>query len=326
MIVTLAEVIAGSKSDAILGTSDRAKIIDYIKRAVELAAYKANWNPYLGVMDICSDECGVVTLPYIVGTVLQVNVGGSPTVFRNDWYTFHVNGPGDLACGGSLGFSTDMGWSPTFRDLKEWSMLAVICEDPIDGNGTLKAIVEGETVDAMKQPKMAITIPASGPSSAGVQIPLLINWASTDPANTYFRKITRVTMPVTRGYKKLIGFPIRSMAQAVTLGYYAPNETNPTYRRIKVGCACKWVRVRYRRQSLALVNDWDVVPLGSYQATLELLKSIRLADSNNVDASEAYLARAVRLLKEVQSTESGSTWSPIQFEPGTWGVGSLDWR
>lgn len=325
MIVTLGQVIAGSKSDAILGSSDRAKIIDYISRAVELAAYKANWSAWLGTLDVCSDECAMVTLPYFVGTVLQVNAGGCPTIFRNDWYEFHVNGAGSNSCGPVYGFSDDRMWSPTFRDLKEWSRIAAICEDPIDGNGTLEMVVQGRTQDAMGNPKDALTIPVTGPSSSGVKIPLYFNYANTDNANTWFIKITQVTKPVTRGYVKLIGFPMRPMAQAVTLGYYAPHETNPTYRRIKVGCTCQWVRIRYRRQTLALVNDWDIVPLGSYQATLELLKSIRLADSNNIDASEAYLGRAIRLLTEVQSIESGSTWSPIQVEPG-FGIGTLDWR
>jgi hypothetical protein len=74
-----------------------------------------------------------------------------------------------------------------------------------------------------------------------------------------------------------------------------------------------------------MVNDWDIVPLGSYQATLELLKAVRLGDTNDVQASEAYLARAVRLLNEVESIQNGSTWSPIQVEPG-FGVGTIDYR
>lgn len=324
MVVTLAQVIAGSKSDAILGISDRVKIIDFIQRALEIASYKSTYNPWLATLDVCSDVCQMVTLPSFVGTVLQVNVGGRPTIFRNDWYEWHINGAGSH-CGQSCGFSNDLGWSPVFQNLENWSVVGAICEDATDGNGSLKMIVEGETMDSNQNVKQAITIPAVGPSTTGVQIPLVYTWANTDPALTYFKKITRITKPVTRGYVKLIAFPIRQMAHAVTLGYYAPNETNPTYRRIKVGAACKWVRIRYRRATLALVNDWDVVPISSYQAMLDLLKSIRLSDSNNVDASEAYLGKAVRLLNEIQTIESGSTYTPIQIEPG-FGVGTIAYR
>lgn len=325
MLVTVREAFEGSKSPAILGTGDRNRFLDYLKRAVELAAFKANYQVWLGTLDICSNHCGYVTLPSFVGTVLQVNDGGTPTIFRNQWYDFHVNGAGHQCCGPAIGYSNDLGYSPIFQDLNEWSMVAAICEDPIDGNGSLKLIVEGDTQDVNGNYKQAVTIPAVGASFVGVQIPLVLNWASTNPANTWFKKIVRVTKPVTRGYVKLIAFPIRSMAQAVTLGYYAPNETNPQYRRIRVATACNWVRIRYRRASLTMKDDHDLVPLGSYQATLELLKAVRLGDSNDVRASEAYLARAVRLLNEVESIENGHTWSPPQVEPG-FGVGTLDWR
>lgn len=324
MVVTLGTVIEASKSDAILGIADRQKIISMISRAVELAAYKANWNPFLGTMDICSDGCGMVTLPSFVGTVLQVNVGGCPTVFRSHWYEFHLNGFGSK-CGPCCGFSDDKDWSPIFQDLKEWSIVTAICEDAIDGNGALEMVMEGETKDANLNTKEAITIPVSGPSTRGIRIPLLFNVANTVTPLVYFRSITRVTKPVTRGYVKILAFPVRQMAMPVTLGYYAPKETNPTYRRIRVGCSCQWVRIRYRRSSLTLVEDYDVVPLGSFQATLDLLKSIRLSDSNNIDASEAYLAKAVRLLTEVQSIESGNTYTPIQVEKN-FSVGTIDYR
>lgn len=326
MLVTLGQVISGSKSDAILGISERSKIVDYIRRALDLAVYKGNLDPTLGKLDVCSDDCGVVTLPSFVGTVLQVNLGGHPTIFRSYWYEFHVNGFGSR-CGPKCGYtSDDMMWSPVIQDLKEWSVLAALCEDTIDGNGSLKLVVEGEIMDANGNPKEALTIPASGPSSAGVEITLLNGIASTDSsAPTHFRKITRVTKPVTRGYVKLIAFPMRQMALSVNVGYYAPNETNPRYRRIKVGARCKWVRIIYRRTELPLVNDWDVLPIASYQAMLDLIKSIRLSDSNNPDAAEVYMNRAVRLMNEIQSVEAGSTYAPMQVEPG-YGISTIDFR
>ncbi len=287
--------------------------------------YKGNLDPTLGFLDVCSDECGIVTLPYFVGTVLQVNVGGNPTIFRSYWYQFHVNGWGNK-CGQKCGFTTDdLMWSPVFQDLKEWSLVTALCEDPTDGNGSKVMVIEGETMDAAGNIKQAFTIPASGPSSSGIQIPLLNGVANTDTPVTFFRNITRVTKPVTRGYVKVIAFPMRQMALSTTIGYYAPNETNPRYRRIKVGARCKWVRIVYRRTELPLVNDYDILPVSSYQAMLDLIKSIRLSDSNNPDAAEIYMNRAVRLLFEVQAVESGSTYLPMMIEPG-YGVGTIDYR
>lgn len=325
MLVTLGRVIEGSKSSGILGIGDRTAIIDYIQRGIELACYKANYDPSVGIIDVCSDACGLVTLPSFIATVMQVNVGGYPTIFRNQWYDFHVNGLGNQ-CPIQIGFSNDAGWSPVFQDLKEWSVVAAICEDATDGDGSKVMIVEGETMDSLGNIKQAITIPVAGASESGIKIPLLNGYANTDGANpTFFRKITRVTKPVTRGYVKLIAFPMRQMALSVTLGYYDPNETTPNYKRIRVGQSCKWVRLLYRRASLSLVNDWDIVPINSYQAMLDLIKAINMSDSNNPQASELYLAKAVRLMNEVQSIENNASWNPIQVEPG-FGIGTLDPR
>lgn len=322
MRVPLYRVIEGAKSDAILGISDRNLIIDFINRAIELYADRADWDIWIDTINVCSDPCGLVTLPGFVDTPLQVNVGRCPTTFRNQWFDFHINGPGDV-CGPACGFTDDRGWSPVFQDLKAWSMVAAICEDAIDGNGSLEMIVEGNTKDRMQHNKAAITIPVSGPSSAGVKIPLLMNWANTDDAFTYFSSITRVTKPVTRGYVKLIAFPIGQMAKAVTVGYYGPNETTPMYRRIRVGATCTHVRVKFRYSTLPLVDDWQIVPIASYQAMLDLIKSVRLSDANNIDASEAYLEKALRLLTEIQNRSAAYT--PMQVQPG-FGVGTIDLR
>ena len=327
MIVTLGKIIEASKSNDILGIADRHKIIDYINRAIEIAAFRANWNPYVSTLDICSDHTGCITLPSFVDVVLAANVGGRPALFRNSWYEYHINGLGsNSCCGGACGlYWDDKMWSPTFQDLKKWSLVAAICEDPIDGDGTKQMIVQGETMDSNYNQKMALTIPPTGPSSPGVRLTLLTNYASTDPGTTFFKKITQVTKPVTRGYVKLIGFPPEQLGQAVTLGYYAPNETNPIYKRMKVSCSCEWVRVKYRRKTIDLVNDYDIVPLASYQATLDLLKAIRLRETNNIDVAEKYETKAVQLLNDIQTIEDGPNFGPLQVDPA-FGIGTIDYR
>src|ERR1700678_3679760 len=102
--VTLGRVVFGSQSNDCLGLNaitDRARILDYIEQAIELAAFEANWQINIGTIDVCSGPGGIVTLPWFVGTVLAVNMGGYPTYFRNSWYEFHINGLGsrDKKCG-----------------------------------------------------------------------------------------------------------------------------------------------------------------------------------------------------------------------------------
>ena len=327
MIVPLSKIIQASKSRDILGITDRALIIDYITRAVEIAAYKGNFDPWIKNLDVCADVNGCVTLPSFVGTVQQINVGGRPTWFRNQWYEFHINGVGNSnQCGCGVSFtSDDLGFTPVFQQLKQWSYLAAVCEDPVDGNGSLSLRVEGETVDQNCNPKEAITIPVTGPSERGVVVPLIFGASIPDRGVTAFRKITQVTKPVTRGYVKLIGFPNVNGAEGVTIGYYAPNETNPRYRKIHVSQSCAWVRIRFRMADIPLVNDWDIVPLESYQATLDLIKAIRLRETNNYDIAEVAETKAVNLLREIQAIQDGPAMDPIQIEPG-FGIGTIDFR
>ncbi len=327
MLVTLGKIIEASKSPSVLGISNRSKIIDYIERARDLAQYKANWNSSLGTIDLCSDNRGYVTLPYFVGTVLAANVGGFPAYFRNSFYEFHINGLG--SCNGGMGswpscafYWTDQLWSPVLQDINQWSYLAAICEDPIDGNGSLELIVQGETVDSNYNQKSPLTIPVSGPSSPGVRVPILSGYASTDPAVTPFKKITQVTKPVTRGYIKLIAFPSRQMASAVTLGYYAPHETNPLYRRIRVNAKCQWVRCRYKRADMALVNDYDLVGIDSYEATIQLIRAIRLRETDNFAEAQVAESKAIEILTDALAISDGPGFAPIQVDPG-FGIGTI---
>lgn len=260
---------------------------------------------------------------------MAMNVGGFPAFFRSGWYEFSVSGTG--SCGGANGGGiasgagnawpscvftwTDNAWSPTFQDIKEWSYLAAICEDPIDGDGTKELIVQGITVDGNYNEKEVLTIPVSGPSSPGVRLKLLSGYAATDPSVTPFKRVTQVNKPVTRGYVKLIGFPSRQMANAVTLGYYAPHETAPMYRRIRINARCAWVRCRYKRAQLPLVNNYDDTGFGSYEAILQLIRAIRLRETDNFDAAEISELKAVQILTDLQGQQSGPGFLPIQFDP-----------
>jgi hypothetical protein len=315
---TLGEIITASKSRDVLGIDNRDAIIDYIQRAIELATYRAQWDPLLGTMDICSDECGLVTLPSEVGTILACNVGGFPALFRNSWFQYHINGPGSER-GPGVGAMCDYTWddqgfSPVFQNLNGWSYVAAFVEDTDDGQGNLSLQVYGDTMDSNYNEKFVM-----------VTVPLLNGYAATDPNATQFKRITRVVKPVTAGYVKLIAFPGVQQANGRTLGYYAPNETQPQYRRIRVNAACKWVRVKYRRSEIKLVYDTDLVPFPSKQSMLFLLKSIRLFETNNIEIAQAYENKAIQILLDMDFIQNGPATFKLQVEPG-YGLGCIDYR
>lgn len=330
---TLGEVIQLAKSPDVLGISDRDAIISYIHRAIERAAWKANFNPYLGTMDICADACGWVTLPSEVGTILACNVNNFPALYRNSWFEYHINGPGSWKgrmSGGVIGPALqytwdDREWSPVFQDLNGWSYLSAIVEDQTDGNGTLQLQVMGDTMDQGYNEKTVITIPTTGPSQPGIFIPLLWGSAATDPQATMLKRVTRVIKPPTRGYVKLIAWPGVQQAQGRTIGYYAPQETNPMYRRIRVNSSCAAVRIKYRRSEIKFVYDTDIIPLPSRDALINLLKSVRKSDKDDPAGAQAYTQMAVEILLERQLIEDGPATFKFQIEPDV-GIGTIDYR
>ena len=326
-VVLLGDVIANCKSADILGISDRSKIINYIERAIEIVEYKTNWERYVGALDICTGCDGTLTLPSFVDTVLAVNVNGYPSYPRNGWYEYHLNGQGSRNVPSSVAWTWDnRGFTPTLQDLTSWSVVAAIVEDPIDGNGSLQMQVFGETADAQGNTKEVLTIPtAPGASMPGVMLQLRSGYANMDPAATRFKRITRVIKPVTRGYVKLVGFDGTVGGKAVTLGYYGPNETQPAYRRLRINRANTWCRVRYRRTDFPLINDFDIIPLPSRQAILDLVKAIRLRETNNIDVAEQYEQKSIQLLQDIQSIEDGPATFNIQVDPN-FGIGTMDWR
>ena len=332
-VVLLGQIINDTKSAAFLGISDRDVIISYVERALELGIWEENYNPSIGTLVMNSDVCGWLTLPYFVGTVLAVNVAGQPAQFRNAWFEYAASGPGSAPNSGNIynagsfygqagtnggGWNgqtwDDREWSPTFEDLREWSALAAICENPADGTGALKLVVEGEANDGLGNAIFKT-----------VEIPLLANTGTTDPQATMWRKITRVVKPLTAGYVRLLGFPFRQGVKAVTLGFYGPRETTPRYRRIRVSQACQCVKVRYRLADIKLLADYDVIPINSRQAMLELIKSLRLSDTNNTEQAAVYEAHARALLREKQTAEEGPGTFMLNVDPSNF-VGSLDLR
>jgi len=156
-------------------------------------------------------------------------------------------------------------------------------------------------------------------------VPLLAGYASTDPAATQFRKITRVIKPTTRGYIKLIAFQGINGGNGTTIGYYAPNETNPYYKRIRVNSSCKWVRIKYRRKEIQLVNDTDIIPIPSKTAILLLLKATRMLETNNISDAQIYEDKAVAILTEIQEIIDGPATFNLQIQP-SFGISCIDYR
>ena len=342
-LVTLGEVIAESKSSSVLGINDRAKIISYIKRALDLGMYKSNYNPWIGILDTCSDSCGYVTLPSFIETVLATNVGGLPSLFRDKWFEFNINGPGSTAWGsypslasgygygmgtagqamGNLGIGStwdDRQFSPTFQDMSEPCALACICEDATDGAAGFQLTVQGVVTSPQGYQEQALTTDPADPNSPATAIFVPMKFspngiATSDPKTTLLTRITQVTKPVTRGYVRLYAVAPQQGHKLTLVGVYGPNETTPQYRRYRVSAKCAWVRMMYRIKKPEFLYDYDIIPIPSLDAMLGLLKSIRFNESNNYDLGKAALDVAVQELNDIQGIQDGPATVDLMIDP-----------
>lgn len=346
-IVTLGKIIQLSKNPGVLGVQDRQTIIDYIGQALELAVYKADFNPSIGDLDSVTDDCGWWTAPSFVESILACNVNGNPSFPLDSWFEFSLGGPGSVGgAGGFAGSSSGIGsaalggwgqvgstwqdrlWSPTYQGVDTWSCLACVTENPADGNCGKFLIVEGEV---QGPPGMGFEYatsqdPVTGLFVSGVKVPLLYGLATTDSGVTLFRNITRVTKPITQGFVKLMAFQPKQGASVRTVGHFAPNETNPRYRRIRVNSQRAWVRIRYRLKAFNLLQDHDVLQISSTTAMLQLIKAVWLRECNRWEEADKAISNAVTTMMEIQTTEEGGASRFIlQCDPADT-LGSMDIR
>lgn len=118
----------------IFGKVGRKRIFDYITTAVECLRNEAYWDAGVGVVDIWAPDrsevvnghgrngTGLFTLPRFVETVISLNQSGSPSLPRNGWFEFHLNGS----------------WEQDASDTGSWDHAGEVCliqELDFDTNG-----------------------------------------------------------------------------------------------------------------------------------------------------------------------------------------------
>ena len=91
------------------------------------------------------------------------------------------------------------------------------------------------------------------------------------------------------------------------LGYYYPDELNPSYRRIRIPRKCRTVTLTYKRALPAILSLEDWLPLQNYNALITGLWYIFYIDKNDYDNAEKARANALRSLKEEESARTLAT-------------------
>lgn len=277
----------------IVGPIGRPGVFDKITQAVEMLSRKGQWdgNGLEGYVDISSVE-GVVTLPRYVDYVLAINIGTRPARMRNRWFEFHLNGPGS-ECSQSCSAWTDLGDVVTLSDLDEAQGLVYVTDSSSDNDKTVT--VYGYDAD---DKWTSITV-VGGSTKTFANI-----------TASKIKRIERVVRQATVSYAQLVAYNAGGTA-STQLGYYYPDETEPSYRRIKVPCGTCYIRVRYRKRQLLISALTDPLHLKSRLAILSAVRSVEemMGEKPNLQLAEAFEKKAVEYLSDEKlARNSGDSW------------------
>ena len=139
---------------------------------------------------------------------------------------------------------------------------------------------------------------------------------------TLVKSVQHVEKPITVGYVSLYAFDYGRSNDMALIGQYHPSETNPKYRRIRIGKPCAWVRMIYRVKSPEVTSLYDYVPLESARAIIAAVHAIDLEDKDFLEQAQKYWQTAISYLKNETESMDGHAMIVPQINNITYGDGT----
>jgi hypothetical protein len=127
------------------------------------------------------------------------------------------------------------------------------------------------------------------------------------------KSIYHIEKPETLGYVSLYAFDNGRSNDMALIGQYHPKETNPKYRRIRIGKHCSWARVIYRVKAPQISSEYDYIPVENQRAILAALHAVDLEDKDFFDQSQKYWAVAYGYLRNQNDSMEGHAMQPPQI-------------
>lgn len=266
---------------------DQKLIFNYLTLAIELLANEGQFDPLVNTVDFYVDGAYLLCLPRDVKTVLRLNINNNPSFARNRIYEFSQNGEGSVD-------GASVGW--------QWHERGYSCiQDETHLPSRLQYQVT-QDADLNKN----VTIYGTDPNGRSVKE--TIQGAEMDfpfTINT-FAEVTKVVRDATIGDAYLLA----GDNAGASIARYYPDETEPTYRVIKISQTGVAVRMIYRKNTFAITSMDDVIPLQSKFAVIQMVQAVRLMLQAKSDESQPYYTAAVdAITKEQNSRNEGSELS-----------------
>lgn len=266
---------------------EEPEILRRLTDAVSLLANSGILDVNLGEMELCVCD-GCVTLPRDVGTVLGIDVCGQPTLLQDQWFKYHINGPG--TCGG-CGVITEMGQVCTYKDPAEPAYLIAEVTSAADNNKKLRVFATDVSG------KKIFTPGPGGTLQEGFLVPMIFGFPKPAPGVPPLGKIYRISRDETKDFVKLIAVRASDGVSQTQIGHYEPSETLPTYRRIKVPHKSS-ILVKYKKANLELRSQRDWINLDNRQALYLACRAIKFQNDDKFSQAIAAEAQAIRILNQ----------------------------
>lgn len=281
------EIYSDLKSPDVLGVCDNTVLFPRLTDAVRLISNMGIQDPSIAEMSLCVCD-GCVTLPADVDTPLAVNQAGYPSLMRDQWFQYHINGTGNACCV-PWGYTDVLGSNfATFKDPSGPVALVADVESPLDSNKALRVFGWDENG------KRIFTTDSTGTLRDGFLVPTVYGFSEPNPSAPLISRIDRIQKDLTNGFIRLLAVNADSTPHT-TIGHYLPYETAPSYVRIKVQDR-NWLKIRYRRRNLEVrsVNDW--INVDNREALILCVKAVQQRRKNNTDLARTLESEASRIL------------------------------
>lgn len=291
-----------------LGKCDEATVFRRLSDAVRLLANKGLFDANVAFMDIRTDE-GVITLPTEVSTVLAVNVGCRPTLIRDEWFQYHLNGVGSELksdCGYTDVLSQN---TPIIRALEGPVKLIAKPRKVTDNNKVIRVFGWTEAGERIYSEE-------GGETVDGFLVPVVFGMPQVNADAPAIARIDRVQKDSFNDYVELIAVnPLVTATELYTLGLYQPWERDPSYRRIRISIRDnsqqegipQTVRIAYKKKSTEIRSMDDWINLDNREALLLAVKAVKFREANNFEQSRIAEGEAQRIMSEEAASNRPTT-------------------
>jgi hypothetical protein len=235
---------------------------------------------------------------------------------RNRWFEFHLDGPGST-CHTHCDFWDDLSETVTVNDPDKPFRLVARNDIDIDDGATVTVYGYDASGKYVRSPNPDLD--SDDKYIDGVI--LTANYANTlpDPLTPEFARITRIFRDSTNGFQQLLAYTSED-DEAILIGYYYPDETEPHYSQIRVPRLhhdCNWIRMRYRKRGLKVSSLTDPLHLKSRMAVVNMIRALKWQQPPKPDSKEAEVAelRALKYLLEEQAANNPSEEGSIEVDP-----------